>query len=289
MSSFPSSACVPTALPLTKTTKGNPCTPHSTSRITCPGPCGQLPLHRLGRDRGDGRRHGRSREPPGEQLFELSFRLSSRLREELRGVVFRQVAGEEEQPRQVEITAGELVEHLGEPLDQAGHADTLGRAVPGVPETLGAIGEEGGTRIVQVELSAVELCQVEDDVGARRPLRAHGGREPLAELVIGDRRERVHAFSHITRFFELAADTLSAFRAPERVARRRARERARAGHDARARGHHPRGRRTRARVARNCAKRNRRLDALSFKSPYAETLLARPQTNGRARDALGGL
>ena len=27
MSSFPSSACVPTALPLAKTNEGNPCTP----------------------------------------------------------------------------------------------------------------------------------------------------------------------------------------------------------------------------------------------------------------------
>ncbi len=130
---------------------------------------------------------------------------------------------------------------------------------------------------------------MEDDVGARRPLRAHGGRKSLAELVVGDRRESVHAFWHITRFFELAADTLSAFRASERVARRRAHERARARQHGRARGHRRRGRRTRTRVARECVKRNRRLDALSFRSPYAETLLARPQTNGRARDALGGL
>jgi len=130
---------------------------------------------------------------------------------------------------------------------------------------------------------------VEDDVGARRPLRAHGGRKSLAELVVGDRRESVHAFWHITRFFELTAGTQSAFRAPESVARRRAHERARARQHGRARGHRRRGRRTRTRVARECVKRNRRLDALSFRSPYAETLLARPQTNGRARDALGGL
>ncbi|MBK9001034.1 MAG: hypothetical protein IPM35_35375 [Myxococcales bacterium] len=176
----------------------------------------------------------------------------------------------------MELAAGELVEHLGELLDQAGHAHALGRAVLGVAETLGAVGEERGARVVQVEPAAVELCQVEDDVGARRPLRAHGGREPLAELVIGDRRESIHAFWHITRFFELAADTLSAFRASERVARRRAREHMPARHDARARGHRRRGRRTRTRVARNCVKRNRRIDALSLGSPYAEMVLARP-------------
>ena len=231
-----------------------------------------VPLRRLGRDRGDGRRHVRPREPAGEQLFELALRLPSRLGEELLGVVVRQVAGEQEQPRQVELAAREVIEHLRELLDQAGHADAFGGAVLGVAETLGAVGEEGGARFVEIdspaepeelasglpqsrnrcrwcgverettEPAAVELCQVEDDVGARRPLRAHGGREPLAKLVVGDRGESVHALGHITRFFELAADAESAFRASERVARRREGEHMLARQDARARGHHPRGR-----------------------------------------------
>jgi hypothetical protein len=65
---------------------------------------------------------------------------------------------------------------------------------------------------------------VEDDVGRSQLLGAHGGGEALAKLAIGDRRESVHAFWHNTLFFGLAADTVSAFHASKRVARRRSSE-----------------------------------------------------------------
>jgi hypothetical protein len=129
------------------------------------------------------------REPARNQLFELPLRLPARLGEELLGVVLRQVPGEQEQPGQVNLTRGELVEGLGEPLDQAGHPYSLVGAILGVPEALHAIGEERGAGVVQVQLPTVELCQM----ARRRPphadaLGADGGREALAKL--DDRRPR---------------------------------------------------------------------------------------------------
>ena len=128
-------------------------------------------------------------------------------------------------------------------MNQAGHPYALVGSILGVPEALHAIGEERRAGVVQVQLPAVELRQMANDVRRCHALGADGGREALAELEIGDRSESMHAFWHIMRFCALAADTPPALRAPERFATRRARETQTTWQRARARGHHRRGRR----------------------------------------------
>jgi hypothetical protein len=85
-----------------------------------------------------------------------------RFAEQRLGVALSQMRSEQEQRRQMESTALELVQHLGQPPRETRHLRAFQRFILTIPETLHAEAVQRGTRLLQVQAPAVNLYQVLD-------------------------------------------------------------------------------------------------------------------------------
>src|SRR6185503_6155384 len=89
-------------------------------------------------------------------------------------------------------SAPELFEHPGQLPSQPRHPNTPERFVFTVTEALHAIAVERRARLIEIELSPIDLHQVLDDLGRRRSFCEHEARHAREQIGIGNRRQSCH-------------------------------------------------------------------------------------------------
>ena len=111
------------------------------------------------------RRYVGPRKPPGQNLLELTAGFAPGLGEQRFRVVFVQTRSEQEQTRQLNRSAAQLVEHARKLRRKPCHPDPLECRIFGVSEPLEAVSVERRAGLFEVEPPAIDFDEMFDDVG----------------------------------------------------------------------------------------------------------------------------
>jgi hypothetical protein len=133
------------------------------------------------RQRHDLRRNVRPRRNLGDQPVEVALAPVPRPRKQLAVILLREMGGQHVDRRQVDLPAGEHLEHPRKPPSRPRRGDPLASRRLGHPQPLDTEREQGRARLPKVEPALVDLDQI---------------RQQLGRDLVGPPRQHLHALEH---------------------------------------------------------------------------------------------